>query len=216
MGSSPYVCFTTSGFHWSLGLSPSQRLTSSLVYFCTFVVLCIFLRVLVSLDAVVEKKMSRKWKIGENSSIIPPFPSVTTSDLLPCLIKKWVKDPSAPGNSGPNPLNCLAVQSSLPLTSPGNSMAKPTPTALPYLRWSLQWLMREGGGDPAVDPSPRSILYLQPAGASDWREALLFWGLVFSFFFFCCCFLLHQSNRPVAGVHGIIWIKVVLNVPQFS
>lgn len=40
--------------------------------------------------------------------------------------------------------------------------------------------MREGGGDPAVDPSPRSISYLQPAGAlkTDGRHCY-FWCLVF-------------------------------------
>lgn len=53
-------------------------------------------------------------------------------------------------------------------------MVQPIPSAASYLRWSFQWLMQEGGGDPAADPSLRSISNLQPAGATGWWDRLLF------------------------------------------
>lgn len=145
----------------------------------------------------------------KNPYAIPRFPSIPTSDLLPRLIKNRSRTLKPPSSAGPNPLNCLAIQSSLPITSPGNLMAPPTPAAFPYLRWSLQWLMQEGGGDPAVDPSPRSISNLQPAGATGWQEPLLFQSL-FAVVFVCVAVSQACRNHSDKNME-----KVVLIGPQF-
>lgn len=148
---------------------------------------------------VGQGKMFHKWRLWK-IFVIPRFPSIPASDLLPRLIKNRWRTLKPPSSAGPNPLNCLAIQSSLPITSPGNLMAPPTPVALRYLRWSFQWLMQEGGGDPAVDPSPRSISNLQPAGATGWQEPLLFQSLfavVFVVLLLCC--------KLVATISTKIW-----------
>lgn len=136
----------------------------------------------------------------KNLDVIPRFPAIPTSDRLPRLIKNRSRTLKPPSSAGPNPLNCLAIQSSLPITSPGNLMAAPTPAALPYLRWSLQWLMQEGGGDPAVDPSQRSISNLQPAGATGWQEPLLFQSLFAVVFCVCCC--VASLSQPFQQKYG--------------
>lgn len=154
----------------------------------------------------------------KNLYVIPRFPSIPTSDLLPRLIKNRSRTLRPPSSAGPNPLNCLAIQSSLPITSPGNLMAPPTPAALPYLRWSLQWLMQEGGGDPAVDPSPRSISNLQPVGATGWQEPPLLFQSLFAVVFGCAAVLQAWHNHFNKNMEKVVligpWFFIFLLIRQ--
>lgn len=148
-------------------------------------------------------------KNWEKSFYYSPFPSVTTSDLLPRLIKKWVNDPYAPGNSGPNPLNCLAVQSSLPLTSPGNSTANPYHAPPSEMIFTV--INAGGRWGPCCWPVPQ----IHFISAACWGRRLTggpaILGSCFSLLFLLFLWLRY---KPVAAVLGKRWIKVVLKVPQ--